>query len=643
MARQIASLYGVLTLKDQGFKQGLTDAKRDLGGVGGQLKNVGGQIAGFGAKLTLATAPVAALGAVGIKTASSFEDAMAQISARTGLVGDDLKQIGDFALQMGADTAFSAQEAADAFLQILTSGASAEEAIAMLPAVLDAAAASGEDLGRTADTITDIMASFGLNTEYAADVVDVLARAAGASSADMGSLGQGFANVGGVAKSFGLSVNDTAAILAIFSENGVKGAEAGTQLKSMLLNMSRPTDVVQGAWAKLGTSLYDAYGNMRPLEEVIGELDTALDALPIEQQNELMMQLAGSYGIVGLTALRGSLSISDMQTRMSESASAAEVADARMNTFSGRMDSLKGSVETLMITALTPLMENVLTPLVEKVTEVINSVALWAAENPELATTIALVSGGLIALGPVLAGIGFAITGLGAAVAFLTSPITLVVGAIAALALAWETDFLGIKTFVTETIFPELEKFFNWLGGIWTNVVEPGLKALKDWFIGLWDGIGPALDSFKNGLNTVFTWVNDHVITPITNAFKGLFDWATQVLTQLGLVQNKATDVNNIASEALQSNGTGISYMGVNAPGKAMGGPVAGGKPHVVGEFGPELFVPQGAGTIVPNGGLGGTSIQLGQVVIYANSRAEGAAAARGFADELKLLMNEAG
>lgn len=388
--------------KVNGFATGFT---RNLSGLGSEMTRLGGQ-------LSLALAPLTGFGVAGVRTAMSFESAMTEISARTGLVGADLQRIQDIALQMGADTAFSAQDAANAFLQLLSSGQSAEEAIATLPAVLSGAAASGEGLGATADTVTDIMAMFGLEATDAAAVVDALAQASGASSATMASLGQGFANVGGMASAYGLDVDRTAAILAIFSENGIKGSEAGTQLKSMLTQMTSGTTANQEAWDRLGTSLYDSEGNVRDLEVVLGEMSTALEGMPVEEQNAIIHDLAGSYGQMGLRALLGSISISTMEQRMSESATSTDVASAKMDTMAGALDSLGGSIETLMINVFTPFNENVLKPMAETLTEIVNGLSEWAAENPELATTMvtvfggaALLAGGLTVLGIVASGV----------------------------------------------------------------------------------------------------------------------------------------------------------------------------------------------------------------------------------------------
>jgi TP901 family phage tail tape measure protein len=496
----IASLLVTIGADISGLKRGLDDTETGINNLSSRLQsglgNIGGSVVRTGAALTELTAPLRDFGAQGLQTASNFDSIMAEISARTGVVGEDLDSVRQFALKMGADTSFSAQQAGDAFLQLLSSGQNTEEAFATLPYILDAAAASGEDLGKTADTVTDIMASFGLpiqaitpqmqammdqmgvtdqmmtdwgnnafetspqldalakatgmtvdqigemyfKTEDAADVVNILAQAAGASSADMASLGQGFANVGGVAKAFGLSVEDTAAVLAILAENGIKGAESGTALKSMLLNMSRNTDEVKGMWSSLGLSMYDAMGNARPLENVIGDLDKVLDALPVEEQNEIMQTLAGTYGITALTALRGSISIDKMKDSMAKQATASEVAQARMDTFKGRTDSLVGSIETLAIEAMTPLMNDVLTPFIEQVTVVVNNITDWAQENPQLTNTIVAIGGALAFAGPLLVALGTAITlaapavgVLGVVLAALASPVALVGAALGAI------------------------------------------------------------------------------------------------------------------------------------------------------------------------------------------------------------------
>jgi TP901 family phage tail tape measure protein len=409
--------------------------------VAGFSQKTAGQMASVGIAITAAAAPFGVFAAAGIQAAADFDSAMADISARTGLVGDDLKLISDYALQMGADTAFSAQQASDAMLQLMTSGQSAEEAMATLPAVMTLAAASGMDLGAAADSVTDIMAAFGLGVEESTMVVDALAQASGASSASAQDLAAAFANVGGVAAMFGLDVETTAATLAVFAENGTKGAEAGTLLKSVLLGMN--SERAAKAFDELGVSLYNVDGSARDFETVIGELDTALDALPVEEQNRLMVELGGSYGIVGLSALRGSVSIGEMEDKMGQAADAATVAEARMNTFEGRISTLQGSVETLQIQAFTPFINQTLTPMIAGVTNIVNGIGEWAAANPNLSNTLIVIGGAALIVGPAMVGIAGAMTVMATAAGSAVLPFGLL--AIGMVAFAGLTDWEGVK------------------------------------------------------------------------------------------------------------------------------------------------------------------------------------------------------
>lgn len=547
----LGSAYGRIVLDPSGVGDGINEAKRQ---VDGGLKGIGDSVASLGGAFTALTAPLMAFGAAGLKVAADFDTAMAEISARTGLVGTDLEEIRQLALQMGADTAFSAQDAADAFLQLLSSGQTAKEAIATLPAVLTAAAASGAALGETADTVTDIMATFGLETNDAAMIVEAMARASGASSATMENLGQAFRGVGGIAKRFGIDVNETASILAIFAENGVKGAQAGQLLESMLTQMSRDTAEANGAWEELGTSLYDAQGNVRPFTDVINDLKRAFKDLPMQEQNRLIHALAGSYGQAGLSALLGSISIEDMNARMAGSASAADIAQKRMETFSGRVESLKGSVETLMIQAITPLMNEVLAPLVEQITEVVNSVTDWIVANPELAKQIGKVLAVVVTIGPALLIAGKAIALVGGLITALASPVALVVAAIGALVWAFQNNFMGIRDAlqpVIDNVVGGLETLFGVIGRFGEIVATKGIGTAIDAVINAFaqmlglvsdDSFYEPLRGIGDGIMTVFLTIvgayNTFVKPALDEFFGALASGWERIAPSLGALVN---------------------------------------------------------------------------------------------------------
>lgn len=446
----LGSAFGriVFTFDPSGVNQA-QNALNGLESMGARLQSIGSSLTGLGAQMSAVTAPIALFLGQGISAASNFQDALTEIGVRAGLTATEMDAVRTKALEIGRDTIFSAGQASEAFLQLLTTGQSLSEAMETIDAVMAGAAASGADLGVVADSVTDIMAQFGLEASASADVVDALAKAAGASSATMTDLIAGFQNVGGVANSFSLSVADTAAILATFSENGIKGAEAGTQLRSMLNNMMRPTNAVQGMWKKLGVSMFDATGKMRPLNTVIRDLNIAMAGMTQQERLTAIQTLAGTYGQLGLTALLNSDGFGAMSDAMLDAADASDVADAKMNTFSGSIEGLRGSVETLQINALTPLMDQALTPLVQSITDVVNSINDWVVANPELAGQIAQILAVVVTVGPILMGagmaislIGTALSGLGAIIGFLFSPVTLIVGALAGLVLG--LDALGV-------------------------------------------------------------------------------------------------------------------------------------------------------------------------------------------------------
>ncbi|MCZ2077913.1 MAG: phage tail tape measure protein [Bryobacterales bacterium] len=462
---------------------------RGLSQIGDSLTRFGDQISGLGAAITKLTAPIAAMGATGLKVASDFETVMKSIELFGGLAGKELEAARKYVLKLGADTVFSAQDAGEAMLDLLKAGMSYAEASAAIPQVLDLATAGNLSLASAAGIVSAALAQYGLKAKDAKRVSDALAKAANASRADVSDLGQALGNVGPIAASYGLSIEDTAAILGVFANNGIMGAEAGTQLKSMLLNLSRPTDKVKGAFAKLGVSLYDNNGNLRNFNTVVKELNVALNKLPVQEQKELMQDLAGSYGITGLQALRASNGIDDMLQQMKKAPSATQLAAGAANTFARNIESLKGSIETLQIEALTPFMEKTLTPLTKQAVEFVNKLTDWVNKNPVLAQQIVTIGAGLVVLGPALFIAGQAISAIGVVVGFLLSPLGILIGLIVAAsihfggldkAIAAATtaaqQLLQIALYEVARILKEASDTAQKLGAIGLVLVTKGLR-----------------------------------------------------------------------------------------------------------------------------------------------------------------------
>lgn len=482
-----------------------------------KLQSIGSSMTNLGSKMTMGiTAPIVGMGVAMFKTFSDFQDIMVELEARTGSTAEEMKKMEQFALEMGKATAFSATEAAQALLELTSSGSSAAEAMEMLPHVLDLAAAGALELGAAADGVTDILAQFQLEAEAAEWVVNMLAKAAGASSATVDDLVQAMANVGPVAAQFGMGVDETAAALAVLAENGIKGAEAGTALKSMLSNMSHQTNTVLGAWEQLGVSMFDAAGNMRPIDDVLKDINVSMADMTMEEQIHITDALAGSYGKTALNALLAADGISAMDVAMSNAALASDVADARMNTLSGAFDSLMGSLETLGI-VLGGLGEGPLTSFIKVLTSVINKVTEWVQANPKLAQMVMVFLAIVAALGPLLVIIGSivgaigtisaAITALGggaaiAALGTLAAPFLAIFAAIVAIGIALKMLFPYIVQ-LGEIIFLSFAKVGGWIVEFFNGVVETvkqAILALAEFAV---KGIDKAKVAAQNGWQAI--------------------------------------------------------------------------------------------------------------------------------------------
>jgi TP901 family phage tail tape measure protein len=468
------------------------------------LQKMGSSLTSIGQKMTMGiTAPIVGMGAAMFKTFADFENIMVELEARTGSTAEEMKKMEQFALDMGKTTAFSATEAAQALLELTSSGSSAAEAMEQLPAVLDLAAAGALELGDAADGVTDVLAQFSLEAKDAAYVADQLAKAAGASSATVADLVAGFGNVGPVAAQFGMSVEEVAATLATLSENGIKSAEAGTALKSMLSHMASDAAPVQAAWEKIGVSMFDAVGNMRPLDAVLKDINAAMANMTMEEQIKLTDDLAGAYGKTALNALLATDGISDMQGAMSSAATASEVADARMNTLAGRFDSLMGSLETLGI-VMGGLGEGPLTSLIKMLTDVINKVTEWAQNNPRLAQMVMVILAIVAALGPLLVILGSIIGALGAiSAAFAAGGIFAAGGALAGIA-AILGPFLAVAAAIIavgiaiKMLMPLLKQLGEIIFLSFAKVGEWIVNGLKAAFDGLLSMTKAAMEGVKN-------------------------------------------------------------------------------------------------------------------------------------------------
>lgn len=312
------------------------------GAVGAASNKLNGALLGAGAQM-------AAMGGIGfgifdaVKGYADFEEEMSAVKAISGATADEFQRLNEKAIQMGADTKFSALESAQAFKYMSMAGWKTEDMIGGIAGIMNLAAASGEDLAMTSDIVTDSLSAFGLQARDSAMFADVLAAAATNSNTNVAMMGQTFKYAAPVAGALGFSIQDTALAVGLMANQGIKASEAGTSLRSMMTRLVKPTKESGQAMDILGLSITDSNGKMKPFRDIIADIREGMKKLTPESKAAVAGMLAGQEAMSGLLALVNS-SDGDFD-KLAEAIDNSNGAAERMAKI--RMDNLKGDLEQL--------------------------------------------------------------------------------------------------------------------------------------------------------------------------------------------------------------------------------------------------------------------------------------------------------
>lgn len=238
-----------------------------------------------------------------IQTGMSFDKAMSQVAATMGKTTDEITELRDFAQEMGATTAFSANEAAQALNYMALAGYDAETAMSMLPTVLDLAAAGDIELARASDMVTDAQSALGLSLEETSVMVDQMAKASSKSNTSVAQLGDAILTVGGTAKSLAGGTTELSTALGIMADSGIKGAEAGTHMRNILLALNPTTKDAKEAFEELGINAYDAEGNLRPLNDTFSEMAVRLADFDSQGRTKILSKMFNKTDLAAADAL----------------------------------------------------------------------------------------------------------------------------------------------------------------------------------------------------------------------------------------------------------------------------------------------------------------------------------------------------
>ena len=306
MAMTAFEIFGMLKLDTSEFDQELEKTAKGTTSVGGAIGSGLATAAKVGvAAVGAATTAAVGFGATAVKAGSQFDQAMGGVAATMGVTMDEMADqygtatltmdgqtkefsgtLREFAKFMGQNTVFSATQAAGALNYMALAGYNTQESMDMLPTVLNMAAAGSMDLAQASDMVTDTQKALGLDFERTAQMADEFAKAASTGNTDVQMLGEAFLRVGGLARELNGgfitladgtklerdNVQELEIAFTAMADAGVKGAEAGTHMRNMLLKLSSPTEKGGMAMQALAVDVFDAEGRMRSLKDIYGDL-----------------------------------------------------------------------------------------------------------------------------------------------------------------------------------------------------------------------------------------------------------------------------------------------------------------------------------------------------------------------------------
>lgn len=384
-----------------------------LQNAGGKMSAAADKAGSIGTKLTLGvTAPIIGIGTAAVNAGNDFEAQMSRVSAIAGAYGDDLEKLREQAIELGAQTSFSATESAQAMENLASAGFGTQEIMAAMPGMLDLAASSGEDLASSADIAASTLRGFQLEASEAGHVADVLAKNAADTNAAIMDTGYAMKYIAPVAQSAGWSLEEVTAAIGVMADSGIKGEQAGTTLRGALTRLMKPTDAMADSMEALGIAFYDSQGKMKPLSAIVDELQKSTKGLTDEQRDYHLATIFGTEALSGMKILLAS-SKEELDTMTdglkNADGAAKKMADTMLDNTKGSVEEMNGSLETAGIT-----IQKQLAPWITKGAKKVTELANEFSELDENTQGTILTMGGIAAAsGPVIKGLSGVTGGIG--------------------------------------------------------------------------------------------------------------------------------------------------------------------------------------------------------------------------------------
>lgn len=367
MAQKLGDLVAVVGANVEPFNKAMGQVNRSLNSSLGNIEKLG-------RNMSMAfTAPIGLLAGKGVQVFRDFEFQMAKVKAVSGATGEEFASLETNAKELGATTRFTASEVAMLQTEYAKLGFSAQEITKVTGATLALAQASDSDLATAAEVAGSTLRAFGMDASETGRVTDVMASSFSSTALDMSTFAESMKYVAPVAKSAGLSIEETTAMLGTLANAGIKGSQAGTALRRII--------------SELGATGGDVAGSLKELASEGLNLADAKDEVGRTAQSALLVLSEG----VGTT--------DDLTKSLNNANGAAQkMADTMDATMEGSFKKMQSAVEGAQLA-----IGEALAPAVSQAADIIASAAMAFTNMSDSGQTVVMVMGGIAAaIGPAI-------------------------------------------------------------------------------------------------------------------------------------------------------------------------------------------------------------------------------------------------
>lgn len=271
--------------------------------------------------------------AIGVSAAKGFGEFQMNLNKAAVVAGGtskNINELADVANRMGAELPISANEAAQAMIEMAQNGADLDKIKTQFPAIAQAATAAGADLTTTAGVVQQAMNVWGDSIGSSEQAAAILTQNANISNASIETMRQGLSNVASSSKLLGVNMTDASAAIGLITNTGMSAAQASQDLNHAMLKMAAPTENGAKEMERLGLSFTDAAGNMKPFKQILEEVAEKTKDMSQAEKTATLKNLFDTSGMQAINPL-----LDAVMNKTDDATKSWEAATNALNSVSG--------------------------------------------------------------------------------------------------------------------------------------------------------------------------------------------------------------------------------------------------------------------------------------------------------------------